>query len=461
MLRLSYLLFLSIPLTFAAFPSVQDSPQLPLLNPTSRLSVEEFCQRASIAYFNLTSLPLDPIYIEEQASYFSAQQSLLMPSCRLTPATEDGLRQVYRSLREASVRFAVRAGGHSWRAGASNMDTSGTTVDLTALNKIELDKERGTVLLGPGARWGDVYILLEPHGLSVPGGRDANVGVAGFLLGGGLNWHSNRVGWAVDALVSVRVLLATGEVVTADQTQNSNLFWAIKGSGGMVGIVTEFEMRVVKQGTFYGGTLAFVDEAVGELVEAVVEATLHAEEDLDSVAYMGGGVTGLEKEMRWSAILANLGDTKTSKTLRKFEELPVMNGGWSLEQHTVGTFAKLLHDGNPSGLRWAPYSPQYGLETAGALSIADARHRQAKATFTVAADAQVLKRLVEAFRTRMKSVRLDSPFSWMVLAFQPLTKSHLAHTDNVLGFDRLPKEAMIRKCLLYLNSLHYDCHTTS
>lgn len=79
--------------------------------------------------------------------------------------------------------FAVKSGGHGRYPGESTVE-NGVLIDLVALNHIEVSPDRSTVSVGPGRRWFDVYSALEPLSLVVVGGRDADVGVGGFLLGG-------------------------------------------------------------------------------------------------------------------------------------------------------------------------------------------------------------------------------------------------------------------------------------
>lgn len=74
-----------------------------------------------------------------------------------------------------SCQFAVRSGGHTSWAGASNIQ-SGVVIDLGSVKTIELAANKATVSVGVGAIWGDVYKALEPHGLSVNGGRASTVG---------------------------------------------------------------------------------------------------------------------------------------------------------------------------------------------------------------------------------------------------------------------------------------------
>ncbi len=85
--------------------------------------------------------------------------------------------------RYTSCPFGVKSGGHGSYEGQSTM-SGGLSIDLVKMNRIELSLDRKAVILGPGGRWVDVFTALEPLGLTVIGGRDADVGVGGFLLGG-------------------------------------------------------------------------------------------------------------------------------------------------------------------------------------------------------------------------------------------------------------------------------------
>ena len=84
-----------------------------------------------------------------------------------------------------SIKFAVRSGGHTVWPGAANVE-SGVTLDMRKINGVELNPDRESIVIGTGATWTDVYNLLDHENLAVPGGRVANVGVGGLLLGGEL-----------------------------------------------------------------------------------------------------------------------------------------------------------------------------------------------------------------------------------------------------------------------------------
>ena len=77
----------------------------------------------------------------------------------------------------------MKGGGHSTNPGFSS--TPGVQIALTRLNETIVNSEDGTVDVGPGLAWDQVYTALNSTGVNVVGGRLASVGVAGFTLGGG------------------------------------------------------------------------------------------------------------------------------------------------------------------------------------------------------------------------------------------------------------------------------------
>jgi hypothetical protein len=127
--------------------------------------------------------PSDPLYKAESATYWSLQESLLVPACRLTPTSPSDVSVALLALSKHNCPFAIRSGGHMTWAGAANIQ-DGVTIDMGAMNGVEVDEQAGTVRVGAGARWRQVYRVLDNMGLGVSGGRAADVGVAGLIVGG-------------------------------------------------------------------------------------------------------------------------------------------------------------------------------------------------------------------------------------------------------------------------------------
>lgn len=154
----------------------------------------------------------------------------------------------------ARLPIAVRAGGHSV-AGYSTID-DGLLLDLRPMKQIAVDPDTRRVRVGPGVTWGELDAATQVHGLATTGGRMTTTGVAGFVLGSGSGWLERMHGFACDNLVSARVVTANGRILTANDSENSELFWGLRGGGGNFGVVTEFELQLHAVGPMiYGGML--------------------------------------------------------------------------------------------------------------------------------------------------------------------------------------------------------------
>lgn len=94
----------------------------------------------------------------------------------------------------------------------------------------------------PGSKFGDAYTALDPHNVSIAGGRASVVGVGGFVTGGGYSFQSNAHGFACDNVANYEIVLANGSVVNANSQENSDLWKAQKGSSGNFGFVTRIDM---------------------------------------------------------------------------------------------------------------------------------------------------------------------------------------------------------------------------
>ena len=165
--------------------------------------------------------------------------------------------------RERGLRIAVRGGGHNG-AGLGSVD-DGLVIDLSAINKVEVDPKAKMVRVGGGALLKDVDAATHAHGLAVPIGIIGTTGVGGLTLGGGTGHLTRRYGLTIDHLVAATVVLADGSVVQTDAEHDPELFWAIRGGGGNFGVATSFSFTCVPQTTVAAGPMWWPIERTEEV----------------------------------------------------------------------------------------------------------------------------------------------------------------------------------------------------
>jgi len=140
---------------------------------------------------------------------------------------------------------------------------------MSGFSSLHWNEKDETIDIGAGLRWDDVYDLLNPTGHTVVGGRVRGVGVAGFILGGGLSFTTNEHGPTIDTLLSCELVLPNGTVAVASDDENPDLFFGLKGGFNNFGVVTKFTLKVFPQTDIWGGTVILAEADIGPANEAV------------------------------------------------------------------------------------------------------------------------------------------------------------------------------------------------
>ena len=140
--------------------------------------------------------------------------------------------------RTHDLLVSVRGGGHNVAGNAVCAD--GLMIDLSLMKGIQVDATNRTARAEAGVLWSEFDQATQQHGLATTGGTVSHTGIAGLTLGGGLGWLMGKHGLSCDNLLSVDIVTATGEALTASETENEDLFWAVRGGGGNFGVVTWF-----------------------------------------------------------------------------------------------------------------------------------------------------------------------------------------------------------------------------
>jgi len=153
--------------------------------------------------------------------------------------------------RSQGLHVSARGGGHN-PSGKSVID-GGLMIDLAPMKGCRVDPLRRTVRAEPGLTLGEFDRECQAFGLATTMGVVSGTGIAGLTLGGGIGWICGKYRLACDNLLSADVITADGRLRSASPDDNPDLFWATRGGGGNVGIVTSFEYRLHEVGPVLGG----------------------------------------------------------------------------------------------------------------------------------------------------------------------------------------------------------------
>ena len=173
--------------------------------------------------------------------------------------------------RKQHLEISIRGGGHHV-AGHAVTD-GGLMIDCSAMKSVRVDPETKRAWVEPGALLHDVDVETQAHGLVLPGGFISLVGIAGLTLGGGFGYLSRSLGLTIDSLRTVELVTADGRFVTASESENPELFWALRGGGGNFGVVTAFEFDLHDlEPTVLAGPIVYDFADAPEVMSEVSEA---------------------------------------------------------------------------------------------------------------------------------------------------------------------------------------------
>lgn len=184
-----------------------------------------------------------------------------------------------RFARDNGLEIAVRSGGHS-PAGHS-LTHGGLVLDVSEMNSMDIDLNARTATVGPGRKAGPYGAEAAEHGLVTPFGDTGSVAVSGITLAGGAGFLARSHGLAIDSLVEAHVVTASGETVVASDTENPDLFWAIRGGGGNFGVVTQLTFRLHELAQVTGGIFAM--PASAEAIRDFAQASADAPRSLSAI----------------------------------------------------------------------------------------------------------------------------------------------------------------------------------
>ena len=205
------------------------------------------------------------------------------PKAIFAPTNHDEIRHVFSVLKRHHLRFAIRSGKHCLEPGSLSSDY---IIDLSKFNAIRPDYDHDKVYIGAGAQLGRVIAKLGETNHAIPTGTCPTVGVSGLALGGGIGLLCRQKGLTCDAVESITMLNADGEVINIDETHYHNLFWALRGGGnGSYGIVLgwNFNVSCIPEASFYELMWEYSPELIAPIIDAWQEWVATLSTDITSV----------------------------------------------------------------------------------------------------------------------------------------------------------------------------------
>src|SRR3954470_9127713 len=181
--------------------------------------------------------------------------------------TIDDIAEVVRYARANGLRVAGQSTGHNAHPLAEGLENT-VLVKTHRMRGVQIDGAAGVARVEPGALWMDVTYPAGEHGLAPLAGSSPDVGVTGYVLGGGISWLARKYGLAANSVMAIEIVNAEGEVLRTSSVENSDLFWALRGGGGNFGIVTAIEIRLYPVKEIYAGWLIFPMERADEVLNA-------------------------------------------------------------------------------------------------------------------------------------------------------------------------------------------------
>jgi FAD/FMN-containing dehydrogenase len=196
--------------------------------------------------------------------------------------------------REQAMRIGIRSGGHSWSA--SFLRDGGMLLDLSRMTDARIDPKARTAAVQPGLTGSELSRRLRQHGLFFPTGHCTNVGLGGFLLQGGFGWDSRALGPACMSVSGIEVVTADGELLSADETRNPELYWAARGAGpGFFGVVTRFHLSLHEHPSVIRvSTYIYPAEVLEELLSWAREIQPQVSRRMELMVFLRRDLPGVE-----------------------------------------------------------------------------------------------------------------------------------------------------------------------
>ncbi|KAH6683613.1 FAD binding domain-containing protein, partial [Plectosphaerella plurivora] len=372
-------------------------------------------------------LPKSEAYGERLESYWSTTAAL-EPWCMVQPSNAEDVSVIIKTLVAGDCPFGIRGGGHGAHA-LSNGVKDGITIDFGNMNSTTWNPETKLASVQPGGHWQTVYDSLVPYGVTVAGGRAGTVGTGGFVSGGGNSFYSASHGMACDTVANFEVVLADGSIVNANATSNPDLWTALKGGSGNLGLVTSFDMYPIDYAdpsnpVVWGGNLFYDLTSGPAVIDALVDFTdnVYKDENSSSIVYWAYLPAILGGSILNAAIENTLAKVKPAAFDGYYAVEGLTSDGTKVD--TLSNVANELGSGQPPGFQNAWFTTSFKN------------------------DPRPMNYAVEKFDELNAALEKVAPSSESALntlcMFQPITKSivekGVENGGNVMGLEKFVEE---------------------
>ncbi|KAF7932171.1 hypothetical protein EAE99_003411 [Botrytis elliptica] len=215
------------------------------------LTFNKFSVDALAAHFSEVLSPGSQVWLPSSANYTSAitQRWTIYPPAEptyilaLKPALPSDIQSIIKFASNHNIPFMATGGGHGYSTTLHSCK-NGIDIDLGFFHDIKIHKEASTITIGGSVKFGELIQPLFDVGKEIQTGLAECVGVVGATLGAGLGPYTGLHGLVIDALLEVKYVTGTGELITSSKTENPELFWGARGAGHQFGVVYEATYRI-------------------------------------------------------------------------------------------------------------------------------------------------------------------------------------------------------------------------
>ena len=219
-------------------------------------------------------IPSDPDFAERHRPWNRAVEQEVLAVVEAADAAD--IAALVRFARSEGLPIAAQPSGH----GATGRAEGAILLRTGRLDSIAIDPDARTATIGAGVRSGDLQAAAAVHELTGLPGSSPVVTVAGTVLGGGLSWFGRSFGWVSDSVLAFDVVDGDGRPQHVSADSDAELFWALRGGGSEVAIVTAMTVHLHEAPDVFGGRQLWAGAHAREVAEAFRTLTSSAPDQL-------------------------------------------------------------------------------------------------------------------------------------------------------------------------------------